>query len=202
MRKVYILLCLIIIIAIGLVGYLAFQYYFSEKQVACTMEAKICPDGSFVGRTGPNCEFTSCPSSIVYRNEEFGFELTFPTTWQGYSVEKQNWQGWRVDGSGKIGDYSGIEFVFNNPKDQKDIPEGEGLKIAEHWQNIPIMVLTPDVWQLVQEGKVSVNAAPIGPSKIGQNSKYIFATPPRWYGFTDAIGWQEAVDIVKTFKVY
>ncbi len=29
--------------------------------VACTMEAKICPDGSAVGRTGPNCEFAACP---------------------------------------------------------------------------------------------------------------------------------------------
>lgn len=30
--------------------------------VACTMEAKICPDGSTVGRTGPKCEFASCPA--------------------------------------------------------------------------------------------------------------------------------------------
>lgn len=29
---------------------------------ACTMEAKICPDGSAVGRRGPNCEFAPCPS--------------------------------------------------------------------------------------------------------------------------------------------
>ncbi|MFA6446768.1 MAG: TspO/MBR family protein [Patescibacteria group bacterium] len=29
--------------------------------VACTMEAKLCPDGSAVGRTGPNCEFAACP---------------------------------------------------------------------------------------------------------------------------------------------
>lgn len=28
---------------------------------ACTAEAKICPDGSAVGRTGPNCEFAPCP---------------------------------------------------------------------------------------------------------------------------------------------
>jgi hypothetical protein len=28
---------------------------------ACTQEAKICPDGSSVGRTGPNCEFSPCP---------------------------------------------------------------------------------------------------------------------------------------------
>ncbi len=30
------------------------------KQKACTEEAKVCPDGSAVGRTGPNCEFTPC----------------------------------------------------------------------------------------------------------------------------------------------
>ncbi len=29
---------------------------------ACTAEAKICPDGSAVGRTGPNCEFAPCPA--------------------------------------------------------------------------------------------------------------------------------------------
>jgi hypothetical protein len=29
--------------------------------IACTMEAKLCPDGSAVGRTGPNCEFEDCP---------------------------------------------------------------------------------------------------------------------------------------------
>lgn len=27
----------------------------------CTEEAKVCPDGSSVGRTGPNCEFAPCP---------------------------------------------------------------------------------------------------------------------------------------------
>ncbi len=27
----------------------------------CTMDAKMCPDGSYVGRTGPNCEFALCP---------------------------------------------------------------------------------------------------------------------------------------------
>lgn len=28
---------------------------------ACTAEAKICPDGTAVGRTGSNCEFAACP---------------------------------------------------------------------------------------------------------------------------------------------
>lgn len=30
---------------------------------ACTLEAKICPDGSAVGRSGPNCEFAACPET-------------------------------------------------------------------------------------------------------------------------------------------
>lgn len=34
----------------------------SPLGVACTMEAKICPDGSAVGRSGPKCEFSPCPT--------------------------------------------------------------------------------------------------------------------------------------------
>ncbi|HVZ76141.1 MAG TPA: hypothetical protein VG934_02620 [Candidatus Paceibacterota bacterium] len=33
-----------------------------DAQVACTMEAKLCPDGvTYVGRTGPDCHFAACP---------------------------------------------------------------------------------------------------------------------------------------------
>ncbi len=32
-----------------------------EEPVACTMDAKLCPDGSAVGRSGPACEFAACP---------------------------------------------------------------------------------------------------------------------------------------------
>lgn len=32
---------------------------------ACTEEAKVCPDGSAVGRTQPNCEFAPCPTVEV-----------------------------------------------------------------------------------------------------------------------------------------
>lgn len=35
----------------------------SPSATACTMEAKICPDGSSVGRVPPNCEFAPCPTS-------------------------------------------------------------------------------------------------------------------------------------------
>jgi hypothetical protein len=42
------------------------------------------------------------------------------------------------------------------------------------------MIFTIDQWNLIQQEKISVSAAPIGPSKLGQNSKYIFALPARY----------------------
>ncbi len=58
-----------VLVAVALVvGTSLFAYqYFSKtennEEVACTMEAKLCPDGSYVGRTGPECEFAACPGS-------------------------------------------------------------------------------------------------------------------------------------------
>lgn len=34
------------------------------ETVACTQDAKLCPDGSYVGRVGSQCEFASCPGEI------------------------------------------------------------------------------------------------------------------------------------------
>lgn len=63
-----------------------------EKPVACTMEAKVCPDGSAVGRTGPNCEFAECPVVVdpiadwkTYANDEYGFEIKYPSDWIFYA---------------------------------------------------------------------------------------------------------------------
>lgn len=51
-----------IVIALG--AYFAFSRTTPEPVVqGCTMEAKICPDGTAVGRIGPNCEFAECPVS-------------------------------------------------------------------------------------------------------------------------------------------
>lgn len=36
-----------------------------DSVVACTMDAMQCPDGTFVGRTGPNCEFVCPPAPAV-----------------------------------------------------------------------------------------------------------------------------------------
>lgn len=58
---------LIGIIVVGFVAYAMMSLRTTPDDIrpgtgkACTLEAKLCPDGSAVGRTGPNCEFSPCP---------------------------------------------------------------------------------------------------------------------------------------------
>lgn len=56
----------IVIIVFLVIGYFLGSFYpfsFSRETggVACTMDAKECPDGSFVGRIPPKCDFAPCP---------------------------------------------------------------------------------------------------------------------------------------------
>ena len=64
MKKSYIVILILILLVAG------FSFFIQDttspvsdtnEQTACTMEAKLCPDGSYVGRSGPNCEFAACP---------------------------------------------------------------------------------------------------------------------------------------------
>lgn len=36
-----------------------------DKPVACTADAKLCPNGSSVGREAPDCQFAKCPQEPV-----------------------------------------------------------------------------------------------------------------------------------------
>ncbi|MBN2094342.1 MAG: hypothetical protein JW740_03190 [Candidatus Zambryskibacteria bacterium] len=33
-----------------------------EEPIACIADAKLCPDGTYVGRVLPDCEFAPCPT--------------------------------------------------------------------------------------------------------------------------------------------
>jgi len=76
-----------LIILVILIGLGVWYFQTSPKSFnmpgtqACTQEAKICPDGTAVGRTGPNCQFAPCPT-----------ENTNPTT-STPSDQSQNPQG-------------------------------------------------------------------------------------------------------------
>jgi hypothetical protein len=86
-----ILLVAVVLLVLSLVG--GGAYFFASRMkggqtTACTTEAKLCPDGSTVGRVGPNCEFAPCPSPSAtpdptaswqtYLSSKLGFSLKYP----------------------------------------------------------------------------------------------------------------------------
>lgn len=149
-----------------------------------------CQINGYGGVFCPTKPVTVAPE--IYANSDYGFNMTFPDSWKGYSIVVQNWEGHVIDNYSQT--YSGPEIIIKNPQTTS----------AQAYQDIPIMVFTKNIWDMVSgpNPTVAVSAAPIGPAKIGENAKYVFATPPRWYGFTDAIGIDEALSIVKTFKAF
>jgi len=61
-KKVFLAVGIVVLFAVGsvLVWKMAVKSNIYQH-VACTEEAKLCPDGSAVGRTEPNCAFAKCP---------------------------------------------------------------------------------------------------------------------------------------------
>lgn len=62
---------MLILLAVGALSYLVFSDKLVKtepkgEQYACTMDALICPDGSGVGRSGPNCDFEACPNKAYF----------------------------------------------------------------------------------------------------------------------------------------
>lgn len=68
----------------------------------CTLEAKVCPDGSTVGRSGPNCKFAPCPqihtiptqtirtTDITDAHPAYKFDSIIPQSWEVEAVPEIN----------------------------------------------------------------------------------------------------------------
>ena len=73
MKKVLIILIILVVLA-GI--WLGLRFLIGgEEPIACTMEAKQCPDGSYVGRVPPECEFAPCPETRTIRLYYYNYEL-------------------------------------------------------------------------------------------------------------------------------
>lgn len=175
---------------VGLIVLAGGAYFYKAglnngEQIACTMEAKICPDGSAVGRSGPKCEFTECPAQkeLIYTNTEYGLRVALPVSWQGYTV---------LLGTREIRNVSTNALVASAPT----ISIRDPLWTAQiPRQDIPIDVYTLPQWTNIIAGKYSVSATPISPSELARNSKYVFALPARYkYAFPE--GFQEVEQII------
>ncbi len=60
-------LVLVVVALLVAIAYVVGMKFFTPKtdQMACTLEAKVCEDGTSVGRSGPNCEFDACPAVVA-----------------------------------------------------------------------------------------------------------------------------------------
>lgn len=89
-----------ILAAVGYGAYRAAQPA-PPRGTVCAEEAKLCPDGSYVSRQGPACEFAPCPSPMpslspspaespnaadwkTYRDNANGFEFKYPPAFTVY----------------------------------------------------------------------------------------------------------------------
>ena len=121
----------------------------------------------------------------MYKNTEYGFNFSLPKSWKGYSIITGKWKGSDVK-SGNIVE-TGLIYSIRHPKWTSVKPR----------QDIPIMVFTVPQWELIKQEKLSVSAAPIGPSELGRNSNYVFALPAR-YNFAYPLGYEEVEQILKS----
>ncbi|MEO6536819.1 MAG: hypothetical protein ABIT47_03935 [Candidatus Paceibacterota bacterium] len=88
MKQLAFFLVLIIVLGIG-----SFLYRNTLEQplagtnsnnTACTLEAKMCPDGSSVGRSGPSCAFAACAAPNM-ELPQIGISFVLPA---GFSLNK------------------------------------------------------------------------------------------------------------------
>ena len=85
-KLIIIVIAIVIVIAVAGVTWLKVKKSTTGK-TACTTEAKVCPDGSTVSRSGPNCKFKACPDANKDR-------VTIHT----YTVEKDMKISCKTDG--------------------------------------------------------------------------------------------------------
>lgn len=124
---------------------------------------------------------------ITYENTQYGFKFTLPKSWAGYSVLTDEWKGSRItDDQGNSPAITGPMLKIRNP-----------LWTSQNQrQDIPIMIFTPAQWDMVQKEALSVGAAPIPPSELGRNAKYVFALPAR-YNYAFPQGFEEVESIIE-----
>jgi len=119
---------------------------------------------------------------VVYENTRYGFRFYLPETWKGYLIAEEQWKG---TNNGELSE-TGPQLLIRHPDWTQEAPR----------QDIPIMVFTLEQWNALQKGDFYVSAAPIGPSKLGSNSVYVFALPPR-YNYAFQTGFEEVEEILK-----
>ena len=127
-------------------------------------------------------------SVIIYKNTRYGFDFVLPDSWNGYSILTGTWEGYAPSGpqTGQTVE-SGPLISIRHP-----------LWTAENRrQDIPIMVFTLPQWEAERKGSFHIGAAPVGPSELGRNTRYVFALPAR-YNYAFPAGYEEVERILQS----
>lgn len=138
----------------------------------------------FVPQVSPSPSVTN----VEYKNNQYGFSVDLPESWRGYTVSIDKWIG-NVSGgvNGDIVFIDGPLISIHNPK----------WTGANTYQDIPIMVFAISQWESLQQDRFHIGAAPIGPSELGRNAKYVFALPAR-YNYAFPPGYEEVDKIIQS----
>lgn len=116
--------------------------------------------------------------AVTYRNNIYGFTVPLPDSWRGYSVKEE-----------PKGSY--LEIHIMHPQSTTANPR----------MDVPVLVVpvaTWNKWYLVgaPESGQHPFAAPVPATERARNTKYVFATAPR-YNFSYLTGFEEVDEIVK-----
>lgn len=122
----------------------------------------------------------------IYKNKEYGFKFTLPISWEGYTIVTSEWEGI------SLGDSQSSKVVERGPIISIRHPLWTE---KEQRQDIPIMIFTLTQWESLQQGGFHIGAAPVGPSELGRNSRYVFALPAR-YNYAFPAGYEEVESIL------
>ncbi|MBU1256035.1 GerMN domain-containing protein, partial [Patescibacteria group bacterium] len=74
-HKILIILLILIVLA-GI--WLGLKFIINGSPVdsiVCTMDAKLCSDGSYVSRIAPKCDFMACPETRIIKLYYYNYEL-------------------------------------------------------------------------------------------------------------------------------
>jgi hypothetical protein len=130
---------------------------------------------------------TQAGAVIEYRNKQYGFCFSLPQGWRGFSIKVDRWRGYSNGAQGDAVIQQGPLISIRHPQWTQAHPR----------QDIPIMVFTLAQWASLQRDDFHVSAAPIGPSELGRNRKYVFALPPR-FDWAYPTGYEEVEQILST----
>jgi hypothetical protein len=120
---------------------------------------------------------------VIYHNAEYGFTFFLPSSWRGYSVMIQQWDGERylaaVDRP-EVTDHGPV-IVLRHPQ----------WKASDPYQDIPIRVFTRSQWEGGGQGPPAIDAGGVD-SEIVHNAKYVIAIHSRFNWDESVKGHEEA----------